>query len=214
MSGNEPHLAAPEGALAQIASGIDKAHGELKDLTIGQQAITGRGFSELSLSGAQLGHRGLAEQFGTFCDRWGWGVRDLMQKANLFTAALGVSAGAFGEQERYVKDTLKITTNAVNGNPHLSEDQVKQKSWDEIRSQRPTDGADWRPESFREAHGEVEQTWRDTAYDVEDGLLDSMRDSGVVDPALREAMDEELREKLDPSEEAVRRAQEPNWVDR
>ncbi|MFF8610584.1 hypothetical protein ACF06X_32240 [Streptomyces sp. NPDC015346] len=214
MSGRDPDLAAPEGALEQIASGIDKAHGELKDLSIGQQAITGRGFSELSLSGVQLGHQGLAEQFGTFCDRWGWGVRDLMQKANLFTAALGVSAGAFGEQERYVKDTIKIATNAVNGNPHLSEDEVKQKSWDEISSQRPTDGADWRPESFREANAEVEQIWRDTAYDVEDGLLDSMGNAGVIDPVQRAAMDEQLREGLDPTEEAVRRAQEPNWGER
>ncbi|MFD7323108.1 hypothetical protein ACFV9D_18755 [Streptomyces sp. NPDC059875] len=214
MSGNEPDLAAEEGALELIAQGINKAHGELKDLSIGQQAITGRGFSTLALSGVQLGNHGLAEEFGTFCDRWGWGVRDLMQKAQLFTAALGVSAGAYGEQERYLKDTIKITVNAVNGNPHLSEDEVKQKSWNEIKNQSPTDNADYSPESMRRAQENVEQTWRDTAYDVEDGLLDSMGNAGVIDARQREAMDAQLREGLDPTEEAVRRAQEPNGGER
>ncbi|MET9376057.1 hypothetical protein ACFYV5_14745 [Streptomyces sp. NPDC003035] len=208
MSGSDPDLAAPEGALELIAQGIDKAHGELKDLSIGQQAITGRGFSTLAMSGVKLGHQGLAEQFETFCDRWGWGVRDLMQKANVFTAALGVSAGAFAEQERYIKDTIKIATNAANGNPHLSEDEVKQKSWDEIKNQSPTDNPDHSPESIRRAQDNVEQTWRDTAYDVEDGLLDSMGDAGVIDPRQREAMDEQLREGLDPSQTAVDRARE------
>ncbi|MER7947483.1 hypothetical protein ABTY59_08865 [Streptomyces sp. NPDC096079] len=214
MTGDDPNLAVSEAALQQIVRGIDKAHGELKDLTVGQQAVTGRGFSELALSGIQLGNQGLAAQFETFCDRWGWGVRDLMQKANLFTAALGASAGAFGEQEEYVKGSFKIATNAFNGNPHLSEDEVKKKSWDEIGSQTPYDGADWDPESFRRAQDEVEKTWRDTGYDVQDGLLDSMRNSGALSPEQRDQLDREMRERLDPSQEAVRRAQEPNWGDR
>ncbi|MFF5975123.1 hypothetical protein ACFY7C_26815 [Streptomyces sp. NPDC012769] len=175
MSGNDPDLQASDDALAKIAKGIDKAHAELKDLSTGQSAVTGRGFSKLSLTGVQLGHQGLAEQLQTFCERWGWGVRDLMQKANAFTAALGLSAGAFGEQERYVKDTFKIVMNAGNGNPHLSEDEVKGKSWDELERQSPFDGADWSPESFSQAQGEVEQTWRDTAYDVRDGALGTFR---------------------------------------
>ncbi|MFE5481359.1 hypothetical protein [Streptomyces sp. NPDC056527] len=214
MSGTDPDLAAPEGALELIAQGIDKAHGELKDLTVGQQAVTGRGFSTLALSGVQLGHLGLAEQFETFCDRWGWGVRDMMQKANVFTAALGVSAGAYGEQERYVKDTIKIATNAVNGNPHLSEDEVKQKTWDEIKNQSPTDNADYSQESMARAHLNVKQNWRDTVYDVEDGLLDSMGNAGVIDPEQRAAMDERLREGIDPSQAAVDQARQPNWGER
>ncbi|MFJ8668035.1 hypothetical protein [Streptomyces sp. NPDC093600] len=166
MSGNDPDLAAPEGALELIAQGIDKAHGELKDLTVGQAAITGRGFSELALSGVQLGHQGLAEQFETFCSRWGWGVRDLMRRANQLTAGLGVSAGAFHEQERYVKDTFKIVVNAGNGNPHLSEDEVTRKSWDEINRQSVYDGADWSGDSFVRAHEDVERIGRDTARDI------------------------------------------------
>ncbi|MFJ9826798.1 hypothetical protein ACIRSU_20865 [Streptomyces sp. NPDC101160] len=210
----DPDMKASGEALKLIAQGIDKAHGELKDLSIGQQAITGRGFERLALTGVQLGHQGLAEQFETFCDRWGWGVRDLMQKANVFAASLGLTAGAFAEQEEYVKGTFKIVTNAVNGNPHLSEDEVKEKSWAEIRDQSPYDGADWSPESFRDAQGRVEQTWRDTTYDVGDGVLDSARNAGLMDPGARERVDARMREQLEPTEEAVRRAQEPNWGDR
>ncbi|GAA3393683.1 hypothetical protein [Streptomyces roseoviridis] len=201
MSGNDPDLQASDDALAQIAKGIDKAHGELKDLSLGQSAVTGRGFSRLALTGVQLGHPGLTEQLQTFCERWGWGVRGLMQKANGFTTALGLSAGAFGEQERYVKDTFKIVMNAGNGNPHLSEDEVTQKSWAEIERQSPFDGADWSAESFSQAQGSVEQTWRDTAYDVRDGILGPQAEA-------------RMRARLEPTEEADGRAQEPNRGDR
>ncbi|MGW7363712.1 hypothetical protein ACWGI8_09850 [Streptomyces sp. NPDC054841] len=209
MSGDHADLAAPAGALQQIAKGINLAHSELKDLTVGQQAITGRGFSDLSLTGVQLGHAGLAEQFTTFCERWGWGVRGLMQRGNVLTAALGLSAGAFHEQEQYIKDTFKIAVNGVNGNPHLSEDEVKARSWDEISSQTPFDGADWSGESFSEAHGEVKQTWKDTAYDAMYSQMDSMENYGVMDPAMREATENKIREVLEPSEEAVKRTEEP-----
>ncbi|MFF0434939.1 hypothetical protein ACFYU9_22210 [Streptomyces sp. NPDC004327] len=214
MSGADPDLEAGDGALRRIAEGIDKAHQELKDLSVGQQAVSGRGFSKLSLTGVQLGHQGLAEEFGTFCDRWGWGVRDLMQKAGVFTTALGLTAGAIGEQEEYVKGTFKIVTNGVNGNPHLSEDEVGQKSWAEIRDQSPYDGADWSEGSFRDAQSRVEQAWRDTTYDVGDGVFDTVRNAGLLDPAAREAIDARMREQLEPTEETVRRAQEPNWGDR
>lgn len=214
MSGREPDLAAPAGALELIAQGIDKAHGELKDLGMIGEATTGRGFSDLSLSGVQLGHEGLAAEFTTFCERWEWGVRALTNRGNGFAKALGLSAGSLHEQEQYIKGTFKIAVNAVNGNPHLSEDEVKGKSWDEISTQTPTDGADYSAESFARARGEVEQTWRDTGYDVSDGVYDSMRNSGVITPEGRELMEEKARETFSPSEEAVRQAEQPNWGDR
>ncbi|WP_412078168.1 hypothetical protein ACLF6K_29815 [Streptomyces xanthophaeus] len=211
MSGSEADLDLPPGALKLIADGINKAHGELKDLGMIGEASTGRGFSDLSLSGMQLGHEGLASGFKTFCERWEWGVRGLMMRGNGFAHAVGLSAGAIGEQEQYVKDTFKIAVNGMNGNPHLTEDEVKAKDWDEIRDQHQWDGADWSGESFSEAHAEVKQTWQDTAYDVEDGLLDSMENSGLLDGKQRELMDQELRETLDPTQEAVDRAKQPVW---
>lgn len=160
MSGEQPDLAVPPEALAVIAAGIDMAHAELKELGMIGEATTGRGFSDLALSGLELGHAGLTAQFETFCERWEWGVRALMQRGNGFASAIGLSAGAIHEQEQYVKDTFKIAVNSVNGNPHLSEEEVKAKRWAEISTQTPYDNADWSPESFSEVHGESSRPGR------------------------------------------------------
>ncbi|MFC8584650.1 hypothetical protein ACFUGD_08870 [Streptomyces sp. NPDC057217] len=211
MGGNEPELAASGEALAAIAKGIDLAHAELKELGMTGQASAGRGFSELALSGIELGHDGLTSEFETFCNRWEWGVRALTLRGNGFAQGVGLSAGAFAEQEQYVKDSFKIGVNSLNGNPHLSEDEVKKMSWETVRDQHAWDGADWSPESFTGAHQEVEQTWRNTAYDVEDSLLDSMERSGALDPKLRDAMDEELKETLAPDRATIEQAEQPRW---
>ncbi|MER5767589.1 hypothetical protein [Streptomyces sp. NPDC001985] len=208
MSGDNGDLVAPPEALALIAKGINAAHQELKDLGMIGEATAGRGFADLALSGLDMGHEGLADQFRTFCDRWEFGVRNLMQKGNGFAQGIGLSTGAYAEQERYVKDTMKIGVNSLNGNPHLSEDEVKRKSWADIAAQSPTDNPDYSPESFERAHEEVKQTWKDTAYDVQDSAHDSLESSGVIGPEAREAVDERMREGLDPSEAAVRRARE------
>ncbi|MEU5402619.1 hypothetical protein ABZ348_25330 [Streptomyces sp. NPDC005963] len=208
MSGTDPDLAVPPGAMELIASGIDKAYGELKDLGLVGDATAHRGFADLALSGLDLGHRGLSEEFKTFCRRWEWGVRGLMQRGNGFARELGLSAGASYEQEQYRKDSFKIGLNSLNGNPHLSEDEVTKKSWDEIRNQAAWDNPDYSAESVSKAHGEVKQTWQDTTYDVNDALMDSMTDSGVVDPRFRDALDVQAQETYDPSEEAVQRARE------
>ncbi|MFF8287689.1 hypothetical protein ACF068_00470 [Streptomyces sp. NPDC016309] len=211
MSGEEPDLQAPPVALAAIAIGIDLAHAELKELGMIGEATAGRGFSDLALSGLELGHAGLTEQFRTFCERWEWGVRALTLKGNLFAQGVGLSAGSFYEQEQYVKDSVKIGVNSLNGNPHLSEDQVKQMSWDTISTQSVFDNPDYSAESMTKAHEEVKQTWKNTGYDVMDAQMDSMERSGLLDPKLRERMDVEFRETLDPDEATVAQAEEPRW---
>ncbi|MFJ3904328.1 hypothetical protein [Streptomyces sp. NPDC090025] len=213
MSGSEPELAVPSAALAEIAKGIDLAHAELRELGMIGEATMGRGFSDLALSGLELGHAGLTSQFQTFCDRWEWGVRSLTLRGNGFSQRVGLSAGSFAEQEQYIKNSFKIGVNSLNGNPHLSEDEVEQMRWDTIRDQHAWDGADWSRESFTEAHQEVKQTWKNTTYDVEDSLLDSMERSGALDPKLRDAMDEQLKETLEPDQETIRQAGQPRWGD-
>ncbi|MFJ2214938.1 hypothetical protein ACIQVO_22840 [Streptomyces sp. NPDC101062] len=208
MSGDAKDLDAPDEALALIAEGIDKAHGELKDLGAIGQATAGRGFSELALTGLELGHQGLTAQFDAFCERWEWGVRALMWRGNNFASGVGLSAGAFHEQEQYVKGTFKIAVNAVNGNPHLSEEEVQGKSWDEIRSQSATDGADYSAESFAEAHGEVKQNWGDTMYVAERAALKDLQETGIVDPELNDPGEQKLRDTFSPSEAAVQQADE------
>ncbi|NUK11203.1 hypothetical protein HRW23_13815 [Streptomyces lunaelactis] len=214
MSGDSPDLEAPAVALAAIAQGINLAHAELKELGMIGEASTGRGFSDLALSGLELGHGGLTDQFQTFCDRWEWGVRALTLRGNGFAQGVGLSAGSFAEQEQYVKDSIKIGVNSLNGNPHLSEDEVKATSWDTISTQNQWDNPDWSPESFSEAHEESKQTWKNTSYDVMDAQLDSMERSGMIDPKIRDAVDGEMRETFDPSEETIAQAEEPRWGER
>lgn len=211
MSGGEPSLEAPAEALAEIANGINLAHAELKDLGMIGQASVGRGFSGLALSGLELGDGGLTSEFQTFCDRWEWGVRALTIRGNSFAKGVGLSAGSYAEQEQYIKDSFKIAVNSLNGNPHLTEDEVKQMRWDTIKSQSAYDNPDYSAESFSQAHQEVKQTWKDTAYDVTDAQLDSMERSGLIDPSVREKTDEKLRETLSPSEQVVTQAEQPRW---
>ncbi|GAA1332108.1 hypothetical protein GCM10009647_072570 [Streptomyces sanglieri] len=113
MSGDGSDLHVPPDALAAIAKGIDLAHAELKDLGMVGEASAGRGFSDLGLSGLELGHGGLAAEFETFCGRWEWGVRALTQKGNNFAVGVGLSAGSFAEHEQYVKDSFKIGVNSL-----------------------------------------------------------------------------------------------------
>ncbi|MER7106237.1 hypothetical protein [Streptomyces sp. NPDC000229] len=204
-------LEAPKQALVDITNGINLAHAELKDLGMIGEATAGRGFSDLALSGLELGHGGLAAEFGTFCDRWEWGVRALTLRGNTFAQGVGLSAGSFAEQDQYVKDSIKIGVNSLNGNPHLSEDEVKGMRWDQIRDQNMWDNPDWSPESFAGAHEEVKQTWKNTSYDVADAQLDSMERSGLIDSGARELVDSELRETFDPSAETIQQAEQPRW---
>lgn len=112
-----------------------------------------------------------------------------------------------------MKDSFKIAVNSVNGNPHLTEDEVKQMSWDKISKQTMYDNPDYSAESFSEAHQEVKQTWKDTGYDVMDAQLDSMQRNGLIDPATRARMDQEMRDTFDPTENAVQQAEQPRWGD-
>ncbi|MEU7028780.1 hypothetical protein ACF065_19850 [Streptomyces sp. NPDC015232] len=211
MSGNDPLLDAPVWALVEIAKGIDLAHSELKDLGMIGEASVGRGFSDLALTGLELGHDGLTSEFETFCERWEWGVRALTLRGNAFAQGVGLSVGSFAEQEQYVKDSFKIGVNSLNGNPHLSEDEVKQMSWEQVRDQHTWDNADWSKESFTAAHEEVKQTWKNTTYDVMDAQLDSMERNGLIDPAARDRLDEQLKKDLDPDQATVDQAEQPRW---
>ncbi|WP_328399240.1 hypothetical protein OHS70_20480 [Streptomyces sp. NBC_00390] len=211
MSGNDPDLQAPQSALKDIANGINLAHAELKELGMIGEATTGRGFADLALSGLELGHGLLTAKFETFCERWEWGVRELTLRGNGFALAVGLSAGGFNEHDQYVKDTIKISVNSLNGNPHLTEDQVKDKSWDDIKSQSPYDNAKWDWDDMVQAHEESKQTWNNTAYDVGDAFLDTVDGPAGINPTMREHVDADFRERFDPDEATVAQAEEPRW---
>jgi len=207
VSGEEGDLAAPAAALAEIMKGINLAHSEFKELGMIGEASAGRGYSGLAFPWLELGYAGLTSEFETFCNRWEWGARALTPRGNSFAQGVGLSAGSFAEQEQHVKDSFKSGVNSLNGNPHLSEDDVKQMSWETIRDQHTWDNVDCSPGAFSEVHGEVKQTWRNTAYDLED----SMERSGVLDAKLRDGMDEELKEMLGPDQATIDQAEQPRW---
>src|SRR4051794_32898164 len=77
--------------LALVAKGLTEALGELKELGMVGEAGAGRGFSDIALSGLELGHEGLTGDFKSFCERWEWGVRSLINEGNGFALKTGLS---------------------------------------------------------------------------------------------------------------------------
>jgi hypothetical protein len=116
-------------ALNATAQGINDTIGALKGLGIDETAEAGRGFSGLSLSGLQAGQSDQASAFGSFCDRWSWGVRSLVQDGSQFASRLGLSAGMYADTENYLVGVAKNVTVALTGDPHLTDEQAAQASW-------------------------------------------------------------------------------------
>ncbi|MBB5938063.1 hypothetical protein [Streptomyces zagrosensis] len=131
MAGDE-NLKLTEESLQSITLGIRAALDELKDIGTATEALNGAGLSDLSLSGMEAGHGGLAGDFEAFCELWDWGVRGLMQDADQLAQRAGLAAGMTWEEDRYVEGTFKVAANAVIGNPHATEEEVEQQSWGEV----------------------------------------------------------------------------------
>ncbi|MFG2224610.1 hypothetical protein [Streptomyces sp. NPDC048644] len=132
-------------AFEQLTQGIRAATAELKELGFDVEAQQGRGFDRLSLDGVACGDDGLAAVLDTFCERWGWGIRTLMQDANGFSKKLGITAGFYYEQEQYASDTLKTVVSDAVGDPGATPEQIHKKSWADVAN--PLKGADWDPSS-------------------------------------------------------------------
>ncbi len=127
MTGGGKDLAT-EG-LGLIAKGLTDALAELKELGMVGEAGAGRGFSDIALSGLELGHEGLTGEFTSFCERWEWGVRSLINEGNGFAMKTGLAAGTYYENDKYVEGTFKIVENAAIGNPYASEEEVEKMGW-------------------------------------------------------------------------------------
>ncbi|MEI5036000.1 hypothetical protein RB201_35360 [Streptomyces sp. S1A(2023)] len=152
--------------LGLIAKGLTGALAELKELGMVGEAGAGRGFSDIALSGLELGHEGLTAEFTSFCKRWEWGVRSLVNEGNAFAVKTGLSAGTYHETEQYVEGSFKVVTNAAIGNPHASEDEVTQQGWGDIAKSGAYGGVDYSKESFDQALANSEQGWKDAGRDV------------------------------------------------
>ncbi|MEU5810186.1 MULTISPECIES: hypothetical protein [unclassified Streptomyces] len=182
MSGDDKDLDVSKQALGQIAKGITDTLSELKELGMVGDASMGRGFSKLALSGVQTGHEGLTTTLKTFCERWEWGVRTLVQQGNAFAANVGLSAGLIHEQDQYVQGAFKIAVNAGMGNPYASEDEITKKGWGEVLSDNPYTqirDADYSPESGARAAENSKEAWKTAIRDA--NTSDVLLSNQVID---------------------------------
>ncbi|MET9499039.1 hypothetical protein [Streptomyces sp. NPDC006552] len=155
--------------LGLIAKGLTEALGELRELGMVGEAGAGRGFSELALSGLELGVENVTASFHSFCERWEWGVRSLINEGNAFAEGVGLSAGTYYETDHYVENALKVGANSLIGNPYATEGEVTEKSWGEIGSENPVtmfQNPDFSGESWAAANANVEQGWKDAGRDA------------------------------------------------
>ncbi|MFD0353029.1 hypothetical protein ACFVHW_04655 [Streptomyces sp. NPDC127110] len=170
MSGEQGELDVSKAALGQIAKGITDTLSELKELGSIGTASMGGGFTELKLSGMQTGHETVTSMLDAFCERWGWGVRSLVQEANEFAAGVGLSAGLVHEQDQYIQGGFKVMANAVlGGNPHTSEQEVTGKDWGEVLASNPYTNlrdADFSAESAVKSKAATDRAWAQTWEDI------------------------------------------------
>ncbi|MFF4717472.1 hypothetical protein ACFY2V_39675 [Streptomyces eurythermus] len=195
--------------LGLIAKGLTDALEELKELGMDGRAGAGRGFGDIALSGLELGHQGLTDEFESFCERWEWGVRALVIEGNGFAARIGLAAGTYYETDQYVKGAFKVAGNAVAGDPYASEEEVQKRSWGQIVDSGS--GVDYSEESFRQAWANSRQGWRDASYEVltsDEIALPGLDREDMQEKygVSAERYDEMMAETFDPSPEARARA--------
>lgn len=164
-------------AVKNIRDGLRAAIGELRDSGDAAGASMGAGFGNLSMTGMEAGHAGLATDFEDFCERWEWGVRSLVQNASALAGNLGIAAGTVWEEEQYVQGAFKVVVNAAAfGNPHASEDEIEQKSWGDMFS-ADTYRPDYSAESFEKSGEDIKKTWSDTGDKLTStGKIGSLKD--------------------------------------
>ncbi|APU40732.1 MULTISPECIES: hypothetical protein [unclassified Streptomyces] len=205
MSGDGSDLDVSKQALGQIAKGITDSLSELKELGSVGEASMGRGFSELSLSGVETGHAGLTSTLGTFCERWGWGVRSLVQQGNAFALNVGLSAGLVHEQDQYIQGSFKVMANAALGNPYATEKDVIGKDWGEVLSDNPYTqirDADYGRESFGRATENGNEAWKTAVRDANSS--DIWMHNHLLDATgLRDDMDGAVYDIVGPAPETA-----------
>ncbi|GAA2677465.1 hypothetical protein [Streptomyces lunalinharesii] len=189
-------------AFEQLTKGITAAISELKELGFDIEAQLGRGFDRLSLDATECGDDGLASVFSSFCDRWGWGVHNLMQEANDFSKKLGLTAGNYYEQEQYASDILKQGVNAAVGDPNKTAEELHGTSWSKLGNDTVDAYTkwDWDPNSqaSHESYQRTDKAAEQFGHDVT-SIPDRLANGGE-DPADTTAKLQEPRQTHGGSE--------------
>lgn len=152
---------APE-VLIQAAQGITGIISELSELGLKETASSGRGFSLLTMSPLEAGKAVVQSGFEEFTERWSWGVRYLVQAGNSIAQTLGLAAGRYYMMEQQSSDTFKQIYTHLVGNPHLSSDEIKERTWDQTLADNPYNqlmNPDYSKESFDKAFAQMDKNW-------------------------------------------------------
>jgi hypothetical protein len=167
-----------QAALRASAQGINDTIRELQGLGIAETGEVGRGFSQLALSGLQAGESAVAQAFGDFCDRWSWGVRTLVQDANQFAARLGIAAGRYADTENYLTGVAKDVTDALAGDPHMTDQQAAKASWSQDAAEVTGAATPGGSMTWQQAEGAIGQQWRGVASSAEHSPLRGLLPGG------------------------------------
>ncbi|MBT2403457.1 MULTISPECIES: hypothetical protein [unclassified Streptomyces] len=163
-------------AVKNIQDGLRAAISELCESSDAAGASQGAGFSNLSMTGMEAGHAGLAADFEDFCERWEWGVRSLVQDASTLAQSLGIAAGTIWEEDQYMQGAFKVVANAAYGNPHASEDEIEKKDWDDIW-RADVYKPDYSSESFEKSREDIKKNWSETKDTLTStGKIGSLKD--------------------------------------
>ncbi|MFD7610471.1 hypothetical protein [Streptomyces sp. NPDC059828] len=166
MSGDKD-LEVDPAAIKKITEGLRGAIAELREIGAAGDASRGAGFSDLTMTGRESGHHGLATAFGDFSEGWEWGVRALVQDVSALCAVTGIAAGTLWEEDQYMQGSFKVAVNSAVGDPQAAEDDIEKKAWGDVFS---TDAykPDYSAESRQKALQDVQETWSRTGDQLTD----------------------------------------------
>ncbi|MBL1079201.1 hypothetical protein JK358_32830 [Nocardia sp. 2] len=137
--------------LDQAAKGITSIINQLSDIGVKETGAMGRGFAMLSLSPMEAGKASVQAGFETFCERWSWGVRALVQAANNMAQSVGLSAGRYQMMDDQFSNMFKQMYTHLAGNPHLSTEEINARGWGDTLADNSFNhirNADYSTESF------------------------------------------------------------------
>ncbi len=152
------YRAAPA-AMRDAADGIDGLVGELGRLTTAGRAGAGRGVAGLELDAVQVGHDELAAAVATFCTRWEWGVRALVQSGAEMAGGLRESLTAYENADAETGSLFSRLLSDAVGDPRADPEGAAYRSPEEVLRGDA-------PDSWARTGASIADTWSAVGRDV------------------------------------------------
>jgi hypothetical protein len=160
-----PGYRAAPAAMRDAADGIDALVGELGRLTTAGRAGAGRGVAGLQPEAGRLGHDELEAAVATFCGRWEWGVRALVQSGAEMAEGLRESLQAYSDADTRTGSLFSRLLSDAVGDPRADPEQAAHRTPEEILRGDA-------PDSWARTGRLVADTWSALGRDVLDTGLD------------------------------------------